>query len=358
MQRTRIHSSTAYRYKHQSREHALTVLDNTIAILVRHGADFDRPNIAGLLPFTTAMQRDYYREKSKKIKDVIQIRRSRAKHFMRNLAGTLFSRGSDLIRQFSAKKYSQSVQPEPTVRRGSVLKPITPSMNRQVTSRAIVEGTKQWKGGSSQDSSSLFSDIRIQKAVDAEWQARARSKSLQFLFLFSLFLISYIFVGMFRRGVNNPATFEFENSLKVQLVEVPEFQNAAYYSDVYTWFDHVFVDFVDRSAAVPVWAGTTTSKDSVTFLDDNVYVSQFARVIGTPRLSQWRSDTSTGKGACAQSGKLTISPVDQLEMEQCFDEYEPSSSNRRSYGAATSSVSAFKYDAARESEDPIHGQVR
>ena len=77
-------------------------------------------------------------------------------------------------------------------------------------------------------------------------------------------------------GVNNPATFEFEHALKSQLVGKQEFQSMAYYSDVYRWFDDVFIDFKEKSAAKPVSIGANEL-----FIEEGPYLSHFARVVGT-----------------------------------------------------------------------------
>jgi ankyrin repeat protein len=164
VKRTKLYSA-AY-------DQAIVAIDSTIAILHKHGVDFDKANAAGVLPFTTAMQRDYYKEKKAGINRVILKRRQKTKVFMHQLV----------------TRFKQYVQP---IRKQSTVAPAKGSSelivfkdhqsHRSVAAAVDSERTKASSTLSRNKSEerfrihtdlALFADIRIQKAVDAEWQVR------------------------------------------------------------------------------------------------------------------------------------------------------------------------------------------
>jgi hypothetical protein len=351
-------------------ERELQKRENIVVQLLEAGADLDARNQRGETPYTTEMQRGHYRHRRELCRQVVLYNRRRnklgdiASGWKRKVA-RLISMCSDWLPQGRAGETRGVIHPAdkavsafsrqrgrpsanvPAVAQeadspgdGSspsdsptgppdrkLLEPMSArrqsnvsfggaglGAKRKVTLKSVAKTTAKMVSlvATTRERPELeykeaFRDIRIQKAVDAQWQATARKQSLSRLMLFTCFLASYLLTGFIRAGSGQADVYEHQHGFRRATIDKiwdargSTYTDIMFGSDFYQWLDSSFIEMVEGSGA------TTVSPAENEFHDANgTFLLSYAKLLGTPRLLQFRSkDPSTCNGAVGFNGPGT-----------------------------------------------------
>ncbi|CAM9246762.1 unnamed protein product, partial [Chrysoparadoxa australica] len=277
--------------------------EEVVQVLLRNGADLSNLDKSANKPIDFQA---YFYERKTEIASAVDdflCYKSRAADYM---VRSLFKFPYLLIRWLQGQRRGRyiTVAVAPENARGSRKRDLDHLEFSKVTERA-------------QASRQIFESARIQEAVNEEWvHGGCKRKAIRLLILYLLYILVFSLSAVFNSGQNRPHGFFITESLRQSLIKSPysredspnpTFTDIEAPADFWLWAKGPLYSALYASSADTAWYDGSELKPQ----GGGVFVNGFTRLLGTVRISQWRTfDTS-----------CTIWPPMEDVVSYCFADF-------------------------------------